>query len=152
MRAALYTLAALCTVLAAGAVGARQDETRDQSLAFIRPGTWWGLFFAKDNDPLRRDGERIPMVKVLAVDERHPSWIKVAYPKNGDERIAMAWKAGQKIEDSPGSPPQEVLAELEAEVKDWEVVWVNLHFAVSALEIELPHAFEPAAESVSDGP
>jgi hypothetical protein len=103
---------------------------------FVRPGSWWGLRFAKDNPPheFERDLGRVPLVKVVAIDEVHPSWIKITYPKDNDEHFKLAWKLGQAIENDPDASPEAILTNLEADVKNWDAIWVNLQFVASAIE------------------
>jgi hypothetical protein len=123
-------------VMTAGAAPATSEEPAAQSHVFVRSGSWWGLDFAKDNHPpeFKRDLGRVPLVKVVAVDNLHPSWIKITYPKDKDEHFKLAWKLGQAIENSPDALPKATLAILEAEVKNWDALWVNLQFVVSAIE------------------
>jgi|GEM_PF-3164845 len=147
MRTVLFAVLGLCLVMTVGAAPP-SCEPAAESHVFVRPGSWWGLSFAKGNHPheFERDLGRVPLVKVVAIDEVYPSWIKITYPKDKDEHFKLAWEFGQAIENDPDASPKAIFATLEAEVKNWDSLWVNLQFVANAIEAKQPLAPVPCPD------
>ena len=108
----------------------RTSESGDKT--FIEANTWWNLFFAKDNDPLKRP---VHAVKVLEIDQRQRSWIKIAFPKSREEHFSI-FRPAAKAHDNDAIAIEEALAKWEETISDWKVMWVNLDYVVYVTRVD----------------
>ncbi len=126
----------LCfAVIACFAHAARGQETApgnsasDTQAEFLQPGTWWNLYFDKDNDPLKHGDRSVKAVKIIQLSEKHPGWVQIAFPKTWDEHISIIGPAAAAHDDaSVDIEPK--LKTWEKSVTQWRVIWVNLEFVV----------------------
>lgn len=95
----------------------------------LEVGSWWNLYFEKENDQLARPGRSINAVKVVAVDAKRPSWIQISYPKSNDEHFSIFAPAAKASKDDSISI-EEALAAWEKTVSEWTTTWVNLDYVV----------------------
>ncbi len=130
---------------AAGQGGEKTSSARASAHPFLQPNSWWNLYFANDNNPLKRAGLSIAAVKVVEIDKQRPSWVKIRFPKDKDEHLSILKATVRARKDSHMSI-DDALGEWEKTISDWESIWINLDFVVYVTRVE-PNA--PAGESAT---
>jgi hypothetical protein len=141
MKITLASMLAIAFVLPFVATGADQDHG-DADTPFLQANTWWNLYFSKENNPLNRG---IVAVKILGVDEKRPSWVKIAFPKKREEHYSIFGPAA-KAHDNEDISLEAALAKWEKTVTEWKVIWVNLDYVVHMAPVEA-QASAPAGAS-----
>jgi hypothetical protein len=132
-------------------VSAPKTETAHSDVPFLQSGAWWNLFFSKGQDPLR--GRSVRAVKVLRVAEQHPSWIRIAFPKDAKEHRSIYGPAA-KAHKRNDIRAEDALDEWEKTVTAWQITWINLNFVVHASRVAETNDRLPgrSATSADDSP
>lgn len=114
----------------------QQSETGVSSnRSFLQTNAWWNLYFAQENNPLRRGDTCINAVKVLEIDQNRPSWIKVTFPKSREDHLSIFGPVA-KVRDKGGVAFDVAMAKWEKTVSDWKTMWVNLDFVVYMTKVQ----------------
>jgi hypothetical protein len=132
----IYYAVILCGIMTWAVVTNGQEKAERTAACgtVMEEGNWWNLYFDEENNPLQRGKGSIHAVKVLQRDERRPSWIKIAFPKERDEHYSIFGPAA-KAHDDDDLAIEEALADWEETVDEWKVMWVNLDYVVYATEV-----------------
>ena len=103
----------------------------------ITAGSWWNLYFADGNDPLKRGGVTIRSVRVIQVDPKRANWVRVANPDSLEEHRGFPGIATESVREK--RTPDEMIAALGASVSEWRTAWVNLDYVVRMTSVSESH-------------
>jgi hypothetical protein len=104
----------------------------DNRSGFLQPGEWWNLYFDEGIDPLKRS---VRAVKIVQLSEHHPSWVRIAFPKDQNEHISILGPAAKAHGDS-AIELNAALAKWEKGIAEWKTIWINLDFVVHVTKVE----------------